>query len=295
MKYERITIDLARKDNGKKLYFTKFNCPASWDSKNILMVHGLTYTQHVFDMKYKDYSFCEFLAKNGWTVWSLDLGGYGRSEEYEDGFEVTTENAAKDILTAVEEICTLQSVDKIPVLGWSWGTMTTAKAAIIDNTHISRILWLGPFLGGVFPPAEVKEPFTYLNYSYIVRVFQHLGNDDMEVDFDTVEPEVLGMWVDHVLKIDGMHGRPNGGNREILGMGDKWSVDIPAVPVPVCIVTGDNDFYVNIDRVYDAARRLPEGTELHHYHGAGHCMYLEKDYYKRCHNDVLQFIEKSFQ
>lgn len=259
------------------------------------MVHGLTYTQHVFDMKYKDYSFCEFLAKNGWTVWSLDLGGYGRSEEYEDGFEVTTENAAKDILTAVEEICTLQSVDKIPVLGWSWGTMTTAKAAIIDNTHISRILWLGPFLGGVFPPAEVKEPFTYLNYSYIVRVFQHLGNDDMEVDFDTVEPEILGMWVDHVLKIDGMHGRPNGGNREILGMGDKWSVDIPAVPVPVCIVTGDNDFYVNIDRVYDAARRLPEGTELHHYHGAGHCMYLEKDYYKRCHNDVLQFIEKSFQ
>lgn len=295
MRYERVLIDLARKDNGKKLFFTKFDCPASWDNKNVLMVHGLTYTQHVFDIKYKDYSFCEFLAKNGWTVWSLDLGGYGRSEEYEDGFEVTTENAAKDILTAVEEICALQKVEKIPVLGWSWGTMTTSLASIMDNTHISRILWLGPFLGGVFPPAEVTEPFTYLNYSYITRVFQYLGDDDMEVDLDTVEPEILGMWVDHVLKIDGMHGRPNGGNREILGMGDKWSVDIPAVPVPVCIITGDNDFYVNIDRVYYAAEHLPEGSELHHYHGAGHCMYLEKDYYQRCHNDVLNFIEKDFQ
>ena len=101
MKYNCEVIDLARKDNGKKLYFTKFDCPASWGDKNVLLVHGLTYTQHVFDIKYKDYSVCEYFAKNGYTVWRVDLGGYGRSEEYENGFDVTTENAAKDILCAV--------------------------------------------------------------------------------------------------------------------------------------------------------------------------------------------------
>lgn len=65
MRYECEQVELKRKDDGKNLYLTKFWCPASWQDKNILMVHGLTYTQHVFDMKYKDYSVCEYFAKNG--------------------------------------------------------------------------------------------------------------------------------------------------------------------------------------------------------------------------------------
>ena len=183
-------------------------------------------------------------------MWRVDLGGYGRSEEYENGFDVTTENAAKDILCAVEKICELQKVEKVPVVGWSWGTMTTAKAAELDkSTHISKIVWMGPFLGGAFPPAECKDPFTFLQYPYVVRVFQHLPGSDEDVDMDTVEPEIVGLWCDHVYKIDGKHGRPNGGNREILGCGDKWSVETKKVPCPVLIVTGDCDFYVNIDRV----------------------------------------------
>ena len=293
MKYNCEVIDLARKDNGKKLYVTKFDCPASWGDNNVLLVHGLTYPQHVFDIKYKDYSVCEYFAKNGYTVWRVDLGGYGRSEEYENGFDVTTENAAKDILCAVEKICELQKVEKVPVVGWSWGTMTTAKAAELDkSTHISKIVWMGPFLGGAFPPAECKDPFTFLQYPYVVRVFQHLPGSDEDVDMDTVEPEIVGLWCDHVYKIDGKHGRPNGGNREILGCGDKWSVETKKIPCPVLIVTGDCDFYVNIDRVYQAAKELPEGSQLLHLHGAGHCMYLEKDYYKKARETILDFLNK---
>ena len=56
MRYNFSEHDLHRKDNGKRLYFTKCDCPASFADKNILLVHGLTYTQHVFDLNYKDYS-----------------------------------------------------------------------------------------------------------------------------------------------------------------------------------------------------------------------------------------------
>ena len=78
----------------------------------------------------------------------------------------------------------------------------------------------------------------------------------------------------------------------ILGCGDKWSVETKKVPCPVLIVTGDCDFYVNIDRVYQAAKELPEGSQLLHLHGAGHCMYLEKDYYKKTRETILDFLNK---
>ena len=84
-----------------------------------------------------------FLAKNGYTVWRVDIGGYGLSEEYEDGFDVTTENAAKDIITALEEICRLQGVKKVDLLGWSWGCMTTAKVGEYRPDLVNKLVWIG--------------------------------------------------------------------------------------------------------------------------------------------------------
>ena len=35
-------------------------------------------------------------CKNGYTVWRLDLSGYGKSGKYEDGWKVTTQHADRD-------------------------------------------------------------------------------------------------------------------------------------------------------------------------------------------------------
>lgn len=93
---------------------------------NILLVHGLTYTNHIFDLNYKDYSLVRFLVQRGYTVWRMDIGGYGFSEEYEDGFEVDTRNASIDIVTILEYIIARQNIQNIDLLGWSWGCMAAA-------------------------------------------------------------------------------------------------------------------------------------------------------------------------
>ena len=260
MRYECEQVELKRKDDGTDLYLTKFWCPASWQDKNILMVHGLTYTQHVFDIKYKDYSVCEYFAKNGYTVWRLDFSGYGKSGKYEDGWKVTTQHAAEDKIYALEKICELQGVEKLDLLGWSWGTMTTSEVASQRPDLLKKVVWLGPCFGGAFEATPVTE--------------------------------LHGMWVDHTYAQDGGHGRPNGGAKEIMEIGDGWLIDTKAVKVPVLIITGDNDFYVNIDRCYQAEKELPEGSKLLHLHGAGHAMYLEKDYYQTTREAILKFISE---
>lgn len=292
MRYEFTDVELHRKDNGKMLYFNKCSCPDSFADKNILLVHGLTYTNHVFDINYKDYSLVRFLAKNGYTVWRVDIGGYGRSEEYENGFDVDTLNASKDILTALEKIRELQSVEKVDLLGWSWGTMTTAKAVAAHPEYVRKLVWIGTCFGGTLPKTEVTEPFTYLSYPYVTRVFQHMPSGDSDVDYATVEPEVCGIWCDHVFNMDGRHGRPNGGNREIMGIGDGWLIDASTVKVPTVILNGDIDFYVDQDRVKTAFAQLPKGSELHVFHGAGHALYCETDHYIPFRDTLLAFLQK---
>lgn len=292
MRYEFTDIELKRKDNGKKLYFNKCSCPDSFADKNILLVHGLTYTNHVFDINYKDYSVVRFLAKNGYTVWRVDIGGYGLSEEYENGFDVDTLNASKDIITALEKIKELQKVEKVDLLGWSWGCMTTALVGSSRPDLINKMIWVGTPFGGTLPSTEVTEPFTYLSYPYVTRVFQHMPGSDEDVDYATVEPEIVGIWCDHVFKIDGRHGRPNGGNREIMACGDGWLIDASKVKVPTAIMDGDIDFYIDQDRVKTAFPKLPEGSELHIFHGAGHALYCEVDHYIPFREAVLSFLKK---
>ena len=54
--------------------------------KNILLVHGVTYSSHEFDINYKDYSLVRRLAGEGYRVWRLDIMGYGQSSAVDDGF-----------------------------------------------------------------------------------------------------------------------------------------------------------------------------------------------------------------
>ena len=49
--------------------------------KIILMIHGVTYSSHEFDINYKDYSLVRFLTGEGYAVWRLDIAGFGQSEE----------------------------------------------------------------------------------------------------------------------------------------------------------------------------------------------------------------------
>lgn len=292
MRYEFQDIPLKREDNGKELYFNKCDCPASFADKNVLCIHGLTYTNHVFDINYKDYSVVRYLAKNGYTVWRLDIGGYGKSEQYEDGFEVDTLNASKDITAALRKICELQGVPNVDVIGWSWGSMTTSKVAANNPELIRKLVWIGPCFGGTLPSVDVTAPFTELTYSYVTRVFQHMPGSDIDVDYDTVEKEVCGIWCDQVFKVDGSHGRPNGGNREIMRAGQDWLIDVPSVKVPTAIMTGDIDMYVDQERCKIALSQLPEGSELHVYHGAGHALYCETDYYVSFREKTLAFFSK---
>jgi pimeloyl-ACP methyl ester carboxylesterase len=93
--------------------------------KIVLLVHGGTWTGRPdFDLQIRDYSLMDFLAKNGYDVWAIDIHGYGKSEKTDKDWSDTA-SAANDIGSAVDYIALANGVEKISILGWSWGTQTT--------------------------------------------------------------------------------------------------------------------------------------------------------------------------
>ena len=73
-------------------------------AKQILLIHGSSYSSHEFDIDYQDYSLVRRLAREGYSVWRLDIAGYGQSGLVEDGFLPDTAYAAADTIAAVDRI-----------------------------------------------------------------------------------------------------------------------------------------------------------------------------------------------
>lgn len=87
--------------NGIKLHLDCLYENRKTQDKSILLIHGVTYSSHEFDIDYEDYSLVRRLAREGYAVWRLDIAGFGQSGPVEDGFLPDSDYAAEDINAAI--------------------------------------------------------------------------------------------------------------------------------------------------------------------------------------------------
>lgn len=137
----------------------------------VLFVHGISVPSvSGFDLPYKDYSWMEFLAREGFDTFSLDLTGYGLSPRphMDDpcnlspaeqqvalpsappcppsyGFRLTTSQSEWDeIDTAVDYIRALRGVDRVSLVGWSQGGVRVGGYAVLHPEKIARVVMFAP-------------------------------------------------------------------------------------------------------------------------------------------------------
>ena len=119
----------------------------------ILFVHGATGSpESGFDLKLDGLSWMEWMARQGSDVYFVSVRGYGRSTRPREMDEppmknppiVRTDTAARDVGAAVDFIRKRRSVDKISLLGHSWGTTIMAVYTTINNTKVHRLSLYAP-------------------------------------------------------------------------------------------------------------------------------------------------------
>ena len=272
--------------NGIGLHLDCMETAGNGLEKNILLVHGVTYSSHEFDVDYQDYSLVRFLAREGYAVWRLDIAGFGQSEEVEDGFLPDSDYAAEDICAAVDKICEVSGQDKVDLLGWSWGTVTAGRFASKYPEHIGRLVLYAPVLSGL-GKTDVAEPFHHNTWEHAADDFQK--NEDGTFNYLIADPVVIEMLCSSSWHYD-KESSPNGGRRDICVDKAQALIDLKKIAVPTLVICGDKDPYLDYDRVNAVLDDLPDGSALEVIEGASHVAFLEKPYYRDFQDRLIRFL-----
>ncbi|MCR5007923.1 MAG: alpha/beta hydrolase [Oribacterium sp.] len=284
--YEYAEYPLER--NGLELHLDCMSVSGKETGKDILLIHGVTYSSNEFDTDYEDYSLVRKLAQDDYRVWRLDIAGFGQSETVEDGFVPDSDYAAEDIHAAVNKIVEVTGHDKIDVLGWSWGTVTVSRFALKNPDHIRKLVLYAPILTGV-GEYEVTEAFHHNTWEHAADDFQRCG--DGTFDYSIADKNVIDIFCSNCWHYDGEYS-PNGGRRDICVSKDTDLIDLKKLKNPTLIICGGNDPYLNYDKIESANEMLPEGSEVQVIDGGSHVIMIEKPYYHEFRDKLIQFLDK---
>ncbi len=143
-------------DPGIELY-VRNKRPASLTNFNpanvVLFVHGATYpAETAFDLQLEGLSWMDYIAQRGYDVYLVDVRGYGKSSRPPEMDQpaasnkpiVNTDTAARDYGSAVDFVLKRRGIDKLTVLGWSWGTAITAYYTSKNNAKVNRLILYAP-------------------------------------------------------------------------------------------------------------------------------------------------------
>ena len=273
--------------NGIALHLDCMKKEGSEPERNILLMHGVTYSSHEFDVDYEDYSLVRKLADEGYAVWRLDAAGFGQSGEVADGFMPDSDYVAQDIDAAVQEIVNRTGQNQIDILGWSWGTVTCSRYAQAHSEHINKLVLYAPIITGV-GEYEVTEPFHHNTWEHAADDFQK--DDNGEIDYDITDPIVVEIFCSNSWHYD-RDESPNGGRRDICVSESTELIDFSKITVPTLIICGSNDPYLNYDKVNSSLSLLPKGSALEMIEGGSHVVYIEKSHYKDFQERLLKFLK----
>jgi pimeloyl-ACP methyl ester carboxylesterase len=143
-------------DPGIKLFIREKMAQANTQFTNsniILFLHGATSPSTCdFDLQYKDYSWADWLVKRGYVVYMLDYRNYGGSTREKAMDEPPSKSlpvtrsylALRDIEAAVDYIKKTRNVEKVSLIGWSWGAMMAGYYASLHSENVQKLVLYAP-------------------------------------------------------------------------------------------------------------------------------------------------------
>ena len=121
--------------------------------KVVLFVHGATYpSETAFDIDLPGGSWMDYMVERGFDTYLVDVRGYGGSTrpaamdapaDQNPPF-ATTADAVKDIGAAVDFILKRRNIDKLNLVGWSWGTTLMAGFTAGNNDKVVKLALYAP-------------------------------------------------------------------------------------------------------------------------------------------------------
>jgi len=263
------------------------------NGKVALLVHGATWSGRPdFDLQIRDYSLMDFLAKNQYDVWAIDIHGYGHSDKTEKDWS-DAHSAAADIAAAVEYITRLRGVNKVNLLGWSAGTQRAGLFAMQHPERVAKLILYAPHWKGT---AEFRDrvrkrienggrPLTH----YRTNTEEAARSDFVAgelAEHPQYEEDVVAAYAKVALETD-----PQSPNAFVYDS-NLPILDPLQITVPTMIIHGERDFAAKEEDLLPFFSQLKARDKQYVLlPGGGHALMLEKDH-RRFQHEVLSFFDR---
>jgi pimeloyl-ACP methyl ester carboxylesterase len=122
--------------------------------RTVLFVHGATFpSESTFDLALDGLSWMDFIARAGYDVYLVDVRGYGGSTRPAAGSDssggagapiATLAEAVDDVDAAVNFIRRRRGVERVNLIGWSWGTQIMGRYAATHGDKVDRVVLYAP-------------------------------------------------------------------------------------------------------------------------------------------------------
>ncbi len=244
----------------------------------ILMLHGGFAPSIVaYDLRYRDYSFMEQMARAGFDVFTFSHTGYAPSPRprmddpvnVDASFQqhliphvlpgpqaprypfklVSSRTEWDEIETIVDFIRDLRDVARVHLVGWSTGAPRAGGYAALHPDKVGRVLLYGPsqFFDQEDPPATMPEAGSPTLLQTREFLLDRRWRDHVHDDGQIEDPAVCEAFWHELMAIDEIGA---GWGREGLGimrapnrMNFGWRASLARIAAPTLYLLGEHDSY----------------------------------------------------
>ena len=289
----------------------------------VLFIHGGSVPSVPdYDLPFKDYSWMEYLAVEGFDTFSMDQTGYGLSQRpaMDDACNLSAANQAlvmpnplpeacepsytgsltsfasdwDEIDTVVDFIRDLRGVETIHLIGWSMGGARAGGYAAAHPDKIANLILFAPFYNrntvatatgnNSGPPMQLQTRERLMNERW----------RDLVVCENQIDPGIQDVIWQSIMSFDSLGsiwGPEHGVMRYPTYQLNDWTRDVVGmIDVPTLVLVGTEDSLLNADRDLFADLTLDHKV-LVEMDCATHMAVWEETQYKFMHEASLDWLQ----
>ncbi len=243
----------------------------------VVLAHGsATAGRESFDLDVPgkpSYSLMTFLAREGFDVFAPDVRGFGRSTRPPG--HMATADAAADLATVVHHVLKLRGVEKVHLLGWSWGTQYAGMFVMAHPEKTARYVSYAQMHAASPDLVRRRSQIETYKTSPYLCVPQAAWRDRFfsMTPAEANDPEVVDSYAEAAARVEVR--TPTGPQLDMVTI--MPMVNPRLVSVPTMMIHGEHDDVADVEGLSPFFQQLPNPDKRFVViPGAGHMMHLQK-------------------